>query len=145
MKEFMRFYRWGMNMKLHMAIYTLALVFFRGLIEILLGNDSISLLMLVQMLLTSMVVAIIESFCLPDKLNEDALKQRTILWVLMCNLLFIGASVIFQWFNDIPAWGYIILILILEGGLFAMWFGVHVVQKMDTRDLNTHLKQFQKE
>lgn len=132
-------------MKLHMALYTLALVFIRGLIEILLGNDSISLLMLVQMLLTAMSVAIIESICLPEKLDECKLKQRTILWAIMCNLLFIGASVCFHWFNDIPTWGVILLIIFLEGGLFAMWFGVHVVQKMDTRDLNMHLKQFQEE
>ena len=48
MKEFTHFYRWGLNMKQHMAIYTMALIFFRGVIEVLLGHDSISILMLAE-------------------------------------------------------------------------------------------------
>ena len=145
MKEFTHFYRWGLNMKQHMAIYTMALIFFRGVIEVLLGHDSISILMLVEMTLTSMVIAIIESALFPDHFDESELQRRTILWVIMCNLLFIGAAVRFQWFADVPLWGECLLIVILEGGLFAMWFGVHVAQKIETRALNQHLHDFQKQ
>ena len=92
-----------------------------------------------------MVIAIIESALFPDHFDESELQRRTILWVIMCNLLFIGAAVLFRWFADVPLWGECLLIVILEGGLFAMWFGVHVAQKIETRALNQHLHDFQKQ
>ena len=38
MGEFIRFYSWGLSMKFHMAVYTLALVFFKAIFNALAGG-----------------------------------------------------------------------------------------------------------
>ena len=40
MGEFIRFYSWGLSMKFHMAVYTLALVFFKAIFNALAGEGS---------------------------------------------------------------------------------------------------------
>ena len=42
MGEFIRFYSWGLSMKFHMAVYTLALVFFKAIFNALAGEGSVS-------------------------------------------------------------------------------------------------------
>ena len=66
MGEFIRFYSWGLSMKFHMAVYTLALVFFKAIFNALAGEGSVSSLTMLQMLLVSMAVAILESFLFPE-------------------------------------------------------------------------------
>ena len=39
MGEFIRFYSWGLSMKFHMAVYTLALVFFKAIFNALAGEE----------------------------------------------------------------------------------------------------------
>ena len=48
MNEFIRFYGWGINMKFHMAIYTLALVATDGLVLWLMGERTVPILVLVR-------------------------------------------------------------------------------------------------
>ena len=40
MGEFIRFYSWGLSMKFHMAVYTLALVFFKAIFNALAAGDA---------------------------------------------------------------------------------------------------------
>ena len=79
MGEFIRFYSWGLSMKFHMAVYTLALVFFKAIFNALAGEGSVSSLTMLQMLLVSMAVAILESFLFPEgrELEPSALRVRT--------------------------------------------------------------------
>ena len=42
MKQFLRFYAWGVEVKLYMSIYTAAVVFFQGITEVLQGRYTIS-------------------------------------------------------------------------------------------------------
>ena len=90
MGEFIRFYSWGLSMKFHMAVYTLALVFFKAIFNALAGEGSVSSLTMLQMLLVSMAVAILESFLFPEgrELEPSALRVRTVWWGLLCNLGF---------------------------------------------------------
>ena len=145
MKEFLKFYRWGLNVKLHMSIYTIALLFFACIIQLLLGGNSIEVWTIFEMLITSFIVAIIERACFPlDKdLNKKQTINRTILWGICSNILFIGSAIVFKWFAGIPSWGNIVLLIILEGGLAAMWFGMRIVLKLDTNQLNRSLHKFQ--
>lgn len=94
MGEFIRFYSWGLSMKFHMAVYTLALVFFKAIFNALAGEGSVSSLTMLQMLLVSMAVAILESFLFPEgrELEPSALRVRTVWWGLLCNLGFVGGS-----------------------------------------------------
>lgn len=132
-------------MKFHMAIYTLALVFFKALVNLLTGVYAVDSLTMLQMLLVSMAVAILESFLFPDgqDLPKELMPRRTVWWALMCNVGFLGGALAFRWFAGVPAWGAAILLVWLELGLAAMWFGLHVALKKDTRQLNKKLLEYQ--
>ena len=124
MQKFINFYSWGVNMKFHMGIYAVALIFFNGLARWLMGERTIPILALVEMALAAAVVAMAES------------------WIL-CNLGFLGGAVVFQWFQGVPLWGMGALVLVMEAGIFAMWFATHVALKKDSKWLNYKLKQYQ--
>ena len=109
MKQFLRFYAWGVEVKLYMSIYTAAVVFFQGITEVLQGRYTISV------------------------------------WVVCANVLYIGGALVFGWFPGVPLWGDILLILLLECGLAAIWFGEQVACWRDTRALNRSLRKFQQE
>lgn len=146
MNEFIRFYGWGIAMKFHMSIYTLALVFCKGIVNALNGVFAVDSLTMLEMLVVSMAVAIVESLLFPDRrdLSKDELKIRSVWWVLLCNLGFLGGAVVFSWFAGVPGWATVLLVFILECGIAAMWFGLHVALKQDTQALNEKLKTYQR-
>lgn len=145
MNEFIRFYGWGVNMKFHMAIYTLALVATDGLVLWLMGERTVPILVLVEMMLVSFGVAVLESWIFPrDRAFEGrAMVRRTALWVLVCNLGFLGGAGAFGWFRGVPLWAAALLVLFLEWGLGAMWFAIHVALNKDTQNLNQKLQDYQ--
>lgn len=147
MKEFFSFYRWGMNMKFHMSIYTIALLSVKSVVNLLQGSDVVSIWTMIEMVVVSMVLAICETFLFPEEkeLPSAALRNRTVVWAVLLNVLFLGGSLFFHWFSGVPAWGAAALIAFLEGGAFAMWIGMHVALKKDTARLNRKLKVFQEE
>ena len=97
------------------------------------------------MALAAAVVAMAESWIFPryQEWEGRALTRRTALWVLVCNLGFLGGAVVFQWFQGVPLWGMGALVLVMEAGIFAMWFATHVALKKDSKWLNYKLKQYQ--
>ena len=145
MREFLKFYRWGIDVKLHMSIYTIALLFFACIIQLLLGGDSIKIITIFEMVVVSFIVAAIERACFPmdSDLNRAQEINRTIIWGICSNLLFIGSAIIFKWFVGIPMWANVVLLIILEGGLVAMWFAMRIVLRLDTNQLNKGLHKFQ--
>ena len=145
MNEFIRFYGWGVTMKFHMAIYTLALIAVDGLVQWLMGARAIPILTLLEMMLAAFGVAVVESFIFPrdGEWTGAALARRTALWAVVCNLGFAGGAVALGWFDGVPLWGGAALVLFLEFGLCAMWFAMHVVLKRDTRSLNKKLRDYQ--
>lgn len=147
MNEFIRFYGWGVNMKFHMAIYTMALAAMDCAIMWLLGERELPILTLLEMAVISFAVAVLESWIFPkDGTWEGAsMVRRTALWALVCNLGFIGGAAAFGWFSGVPAWAAALLILVLECGLGAMWFAMHVALKKDTEQLNRKLQQYKNE
>ena len=147
MQKFINFYSWGVNMKFHMGIYAVALIFFNGLARWLMGERTIPILAFVEMALAAAVVAMAESWIFPryQEWEGRALTRRTALWVLVCNLGFLGCSVAFGWFRGLPLWGGALLILFLEGGIAAMWFATHVALKQDSKWLNDKLRQYQEQ
>lgn len=145
MNGFIRLYGWGIMMKFHMAMYTLALIFFSCLFRWGIGERSLSIVTLMQMVAVAMAVAIIESLIFPQHSTQEgtALVHRTVLWAIVCNLGFIGGSVAFGWFTGGPGWVGVALVVILQIGLCAMWFGENVALKKDTQWLNHKLHQYQ--
>lgn len=130
-----------------MSIYTLALIAVNGFAKWLMGERSITILTLVEMMLICFVIAVLEAWIFPEEGTWEgaAMIRRTILWGLICNVGFIGGAVAFDWFSGISGWAAILLLLFLEGGLAAMWFAMHVALKKDTRQLNRKLQQYKNE
>lgn len=145
MKEFLQFYHWGMMTKLHMSMYALALLFCKGVESLLRGERSIAILTMAQMVVVSFLVAVLESFLFPQdaELSPQTLRGRTILWAVVCNLGFAGGALALGWFSAVPLWGAALLIAALEGGLCAMWVGMHLARQRETKRLNDGLQRFQ--
>ena len=143
MKGFLHFYSWGMEVKLYMSIYTAAVVFFQGITEVLQGRYSISVWVLLEMLLVSFGFAAIQYAVLPA--GNWTSKKGLAVWVVSANVLYIGGALVFGWFPGVPLWGDILLIAMLECGLWTVWFGEQVACWRDTRALNRSLRQFQQE
>lgn len=143
MREFLRFYSWGMEVKLYMGIYTAAAVVYQGVAEALQGRYAISVWVLLEMLLVSFVFAMIQYAVLPA--GQWASKKRLAIWVLSANVLYIGSALVFGWFPGVPLWGDILLTALLECTLWAIWFGEQVACWRDTQALNQNLRQFQQQ
>lgn len=142
MKLYLSLYRWAMQMKLHMAMYTFVAIFLKILYNLLHGVDMIRITDLLSMWVTCMIFAILESAIFPT--GSSCTKVRSALWFATANLLFIGTALLFRWFAPIPLWGTIILIVFLELGLVLMWFGDQFVLKMDSAQLTKKLHEYQK-
>ena len=143
MKQFLRFYAWGVEVKLYMSIYTAAVVFFQGITEVLQGRYTISVWVLLEMLLVSFVFAAIQYAVLPA--GNWSSKKGLAVWVVCANVLYIGSALVFGWFPGVPLWGNIVLVAMLEVSLWAIWFGEQVARWRDTRALNRSLRKFQQE
>lgn len=141
MKTYLRLYRWSMQMKLHMALYTFAAVFFKIICNLLQGSRQVSVVDLATIWLVSLVFAILETVLFPE--NAPCTKGRSLLWLAAANLCFVGGALLFGWFQGVPVWGGALLILGLELGLGMMWFGDRFVLKMDTAQLNEQLLRYQ--
>ena len=141
MKTYLRLYRWSMQMKLHMALYTFAAVFFQIICKLLQGSRQVSIVDRATLGLASPVFAILETVLFPE--NAPCTKGRSLLWLAAANLCFVGGALLFGWFQGVPVWGGALLILGLELGLGMMWFGDRFVLKMDTAQLNEQLLRYQ--
>lgn len=141
MKTYLRIYRWAMQMKLHMAMYTFVAIFLKILCNLLQGGDSISIRDLLTMWLVALVFAMVESAIFPEQ--AACTRTRTLLWLGAANLCFVGGALLFGWFAGVPLWGGLLLAAFLELGLGLMWFGDRFVLKMDSAQLTRELKQYQ--
>ena len=124
MNGFNRFYLWGLKMKYHMSTYTVAGIFFKAIVNALQGVYSVDSLTMLQMLVVSMLFASAETAIFPEgKAFGDSLG-RTVLWGVLANIAFLGGALGFGWFRGIPVWGGVLLVVILEGAMVAMWYAM---------------------
>ena len=142
---FIRFYRWGMEMKYHMGLYFSGLVFMKALSDAVCGEFSMETLHLIQMLLVCMALATVESRLCPSREEQRHLRRNTVWWVVLAHVAFVGGAAAMGWFSPAPWWMLLALVIVFELSLGAMWFGFHVVLKWDSRRLNEHLRVFQKQ
>ena len=143
MREFLHVYRWALEMKYHMALYTLAAVFCKALVNALAGVWKVESITMLEMMIAAMVFAVAETWIFPAGFSGEGRRGRTVLWAVLGNGLFAGGAWTLGWFAGIPVWGGLLLLLILEFGLASMWFGVHVAMKADTSALNRQLRRYQ--
>ena len=143
MTGFNRFYLWGLKMKYHMGIYTVAGIFCKAIANALQGVYSVDTLTMLEMLVVSMVFASAETAIFPEgKALGDSL-WRTVLWAVLANILFPGSALVMGWFRGIPLWGGVFLVMILEGAMAAMLYAMWLEKRWDTKNLNRSLQKFQ--
>ena len=145
MSGFNRFYLWGVKMKYHMSIYTVAGVFFKAIVNALQGVYTVDILTMLEMLVVSMVFASAETAIFTEEKPFGDSKGRVLLWGLLANVAFLGGALGFGWFRGVPVWAGVILVVILEGAMVAMWYAMWLERKLDTRDLNRNLKKYQEQ
>ena len=145
MEYFNRFYLWGVKMKYHMGIYTVAGIFFKAICNALQGVYSVDSLTMLQMLVVSMVFASAETAIFPEGKPLGDSLWRTVLWAVLANVLFLGGALGFGWFRGIPVWGGALLVVILEGAMAAMLYAMWLEKRWDTKNLNRSLQKFQEE
>lgn len=145
MNGFNRFYLWGLKMKYHMCIYTVAGIFFKAIVNALQGIYTVDSLTMLEMLVVSLVFASAETAIFPEAHPFGDSKGRILLWAVLANVAFLGGAFGFGWFRGIPVWGGVILIVILEAAIFAMWYAMWLEKKWDTQELNRNLKEFQEQ
>lgn len=143
MENFNRFYLWGVNTKYRMGLYFSAAVFFKGLVNALLGDWTMNTIILLEMLLACFAFACLETALFPHGKNLLAEKKRVALWAVLANVIFIGCACGLNWFPGIPLWGGLLLALFLEWALAAMWYALWLNAKRDTAALNQGLRRFQ--
>lgn len=145
MEQFNRFYLWGVNTKYRMGLYFSAAVFFKGLVNALLGLWTVDTLILLEMLLACFAFACLESAIFPH--GKEWLKEgqgrRVLLWAALANIIFIGCGWALDWFPGIPLWGALVLVLFLECSLGGMWYALRLKEQRDTAALNQGLRRFQ--
>ena len=145
MSGFNRFYLWGVKMKYHMGIYTVAGIFFKAIANALQGVYTVDTLTMLEMLVVSLVFASIETALFTEDHPFGESKGRIALWAVLANVVFIGSALGFGWFRGVPVWAGVVLVVILEGAMAAMWYAMGLERKWDTWDLNRNLKIFQGE
>ena len=142
MKRFLALYRWAMQMKLRMGIYTLALLLRKMAWNAIQGVNYVLSLEIVGMWIACLIFAMVETAILPQ--GKTPTPVRTVAWVLVGNVIFWGGSLWLGWFVGVPFWGGVALVLLLQAGLAAMWFGDHVAMRADSAVLNRQLRAFQR-
>ena len=145
MSGFNRFYLWGVKMKYHMSIYTVAGVFFKAIVNALQGVYTVDILTMLEMLVVSMVFASAETAIFTEEKPFGDSKGRVLLWGLLANVAFLGGALGFGWFRCASVFSCITLLVILEGAMVAMWYAMWLERKWDTRDLNRNLKKYQEQ
>lgn len=144
MNAFKKFYVWALNAKLFMAIYFVAIVFLSGLIIALTGGDAIRLIMLVEILIVSMAVAVLQCVLLDDKTDysRGILFGRSVLWLALSVLITVIAALALRWFSGLPLWCPYALGGFMLFGCGAMLVGLKFEQDADTVRLNADLAAF---
>lgn len=143
MKNYLKLYRWSMQMKLRMGIYAVGLLFCKMVWNWSQGILAVRSLDIVTIWVTCLVFAMIETVILPVGKEHSAL--RVVIWGAAANLVFIGGSLAAGWFRGIPIPGAILLVALLELFASMMWFGDHVAMRADSVELNRQLKEYQRQ
>lgn len=146
MKEFQKFYVWGMNAKFYMGIYFAALVFLSGLVTALSGGDSLKLIHLLQMLLLAMAVALVQVFLLEGKrtYSKREMGWRSALWVAGATGATVACALAFGWMEGLGGWCPWLLGLFMAFGCCAMLLGLKFERDADTVHLERELEAYKK-
>lgn len=142
MREFWKWYRWGLNTKLYMGIYFAAYLFWLCLIQAFFGVWSVPTVTLLEMLLTAFAVAVIQRLAFPREEGgaPGSLALRTGIWLSLSLGLVVGVAAWRGWFAaPLPGWAIWTFAAAMLAGYGAMWVGLHIAARIETTALNDGL------
>lgn len=144
MKEFKELFLWSMNMKLYMGIYFSAVLFLIGLMYFVQGIYQISILTVFTGVGASMIVALLHIRMLDSHCDysKGIFFSKTIIWILICTIIFGVAAIVFEWFKGLPDINYWIFTIAMCIGLIMMLWGEKLEQDASTDKLNESLKNY---
>jgi len=147
MRAFNCTYLWGIDMKYRMGLYATGTIFYKAVVDALMGTFSIDSRTLLEMMLTCVVFAVLETAIFPAGKTWETpdMRRRTLLWAVLANAVFVGAALGLGWFRGVPVWGAALILTVFELGLTAIWYGIRLENRRDTERLNQRLMEFQKE
>ena len=146
MKKFKTIYVWALNAKLYMGIYFAAIVCLTGIVKAIFGGNSLPLLVLLEMLILSMVVAVLQVVLLDERADYSGgiFFGRSVLWLSISVVLTVFCAILFNWFAGLAAWCPFVLGAFMVFGFSSMLVGLKLEQDADTIRLNTGLNSFKK-
>lgn len=150
MKKMKELYLWAMNAKLFMGIYFAAIVLLSGILLACFGKESISIIVLLEIMVVSVFIALTQVFLLPD--STDFMRGiffiRSLVWLILSGSVIFVIAHFGGWFAGLPIWSSFALALAMVAGCIAMLIGLRLEQESDTVHLNHDLeiyKQKEKE
>ncbi len=145
MNSFKKFFVWGMNAKFYMGLYFTALVFLVGLMTWFLGGETLKITTLLQMILSSMVIALVQVLVLPDSVDfsKSIFFGRSVGWLLFATACITITALLGDWFAGLPTWCPWLLGGLMLVGSGCMLVGLKFEQEADTLRLNSSLIKFQ--
>ena len=104
---------------------------------------SASVIMMCEMIGTAYIMGYLQIYCLHNFDEAEQLGKWEIAGMLLCSVLYTGASWLFGWFDRRP----VVTVLFFLFQLFSYWC-VYLINKIkrqiDTEHLNQMLKDFQR-
>jgi len=146
MKGILRlYYKWELNNELFACFYFTAILCMYSIEVLMQGERSIDIFIMLEMLLVSYAIAIVQTSIFSDDSNysKKALIVRTIIWFFVAMILVFITSIIFQWFANLQTWAMGVFMVYMVLLLIALWIGIHIANKFDTKVLNNMLSHYQ--
>lgn len=141
---FLNYYKWELNTDFWAGGY-FATMLSIYCIEIFINNErSVDIFIMLEMFIVCYVIAIVQRFLFTEDgiYSEKSLIIRTILWFAFPILLVTISSIEFKWFISMQPWCMPTFILFMVTCFLAVWIGIHIANKVDTKNLNIMLKKY---
>ena len=145
MKVFLKYYKWELHNELYASIYFAAMLFMYSILVFVQGERSVDIFVMLEMLLVCYVMAIMQKVILSEdtSYSKNTLIARTSIWFVFSLVFVITMSLVFQWFADMGTWALGAFIAYMVIGFIAIWIGIFIANKVDTKNLNNMLNQYQ--
>ena len=147
MKLFKRFYVWGLFATYLMSTYFAAIVCYCGFILAFFGVRSLSLIALLEMMLVSLAVGVLQTLVLPGDLDLTGglLIRRTLVFSLIASAAAALVSALGGWFDPLGPAADISLGAVMFIGIFSLLLGIRYEQEMESASLNERLARLRRD
>lgn len=146
MKRFLKLYKWELNNELYASIYFAAMLSIYSLEVLLHGERSVDIIIMLEMIIVCYTIALIQKIMFTDHSNYvgKSLIVRTVVWLAISVILVIVPGVLLDWFSDLQAWAMGVFVATMTLCFAMIWIGIHIANKIDTKNLNNMLSNYQK-